>query len=137
MSRRDTSHETVRRSLERDGWTITHDPYLIRLGDLPMGIDLGAEKLIAADRDNRRIAVEVKSFVGTSDLSTFHTALGQYLNYQFALDEEEPERSLYRAVPTETWESFFARPAIRQVCARFGIKILVFSVDAEIVSWIE
>jgi len=137
MSRRDTSHDTVRRSLERDGWTITHDPYPIRLGDLPMGIDLGAEKLIAADRHDRKIAVEIKSFVKTSDLSTFHTALGQYLNYQFALDEEEPERSLYLAVPTETWESFFARPAIRQVCVRYGVKILVFSVDAEIVSWIE
>ena len=137
MSRRDTSHDTVRRSLERDGWTITHDPYPVRLGDLPMGIDLGAEKLIAADRNDRKIAVEIKSFVTTSDLSTFHTALGQYLNYQFALDEEEPDRSLYLAVPAETWESFFVRPAIRQVCARYGVKTLVYTVDAEIVSWID
>jgi hypothetical protein len=76
MPRRDTSHDTVRRSLERDGWRITHDPYPVRLGDLPMGIDLGAEKLIAADRNDRKIAVEIKSFVTTSDLSTFHTALG-------------------------------------------------------------
>jgi hypothetical protein len=76
---------------------------------------------------------------GPRDSDSRHTArcLGQYLNYQFALDEAEPERSLYLAVPTETWESFFARPAIRQVCVRYGVKIPVFSVDAEIVSWIE
>ena len=46
---RDAPARYVRRSLERDGWTITHDPYPVRLGDFAMGIDLGAEKLIAAD----------------------------------------------------------------------------------------
>lgn len=68
MSRRDTSHETVRRSLERDGWTITHDPYPIRLGDLPMGIDLGAEKLIAADRQSGRFVSDMVSRFLSSQL---------------------------------------------------------------------
>jgi hypothetical protein len=44
-------------------------------------IDLGAEKLIAAEKDGSYIAVEVKSFLQSSVLSDFHTALGQFLNY--------------------------------------------------------
>jgi len=29
MSRKDTFHDIVRRALEKDGWTITHDPLLL------------------------------------------------------------------------------------------------------------
>jgi hypothetical protein len=52
-----------------------------------MKIDLGAEKLLSALKGNRRIAVEVKSFVGLSTISEFHTAVGQFLNYRIALEK--------------------------------------------------
>ncbi|NJM71747.1 MAG: hypothetical protein HC862_16955 [Scytonema sp. RU_4_4] len=35
------------------------------------------------------------------------TALGQFLKYQLALEEEQPERLLYLAVPLDTYRSFF------------------------------
>jgi hypothetical protein len=32
------------------------------VGDVEMYVDLGAEQLIAAEKDNEKIAVEIKSF---------------------------------------------------------------------------
>ena len=29
---KDIFHETVKKALEKDGWTITHDPYRLRYG---------------------------------------------------------------------------------------------------------
>jgi hypothetical protein len=37
----------------------------------------GAEKIIAADRDGKHIAVEVKSFEGQSEVHDLEVALGQ------------------------------------------------------------
>lgn len=50
-----------------------------------MRIDLGAEKLLAAEREGEKIAVEIKSFLSPSAITDFHLALGQFLNYRTAL----------------------------------------------------
>lgn len=50
-------------------------------------IDLGAERLIAAEKQGEKIAIEVKTFSRPSAISEFYTALGQFLSYQFALEE--------------------------------------------------
>lgn len=96
---KDLFHDVVKIALQREGWTVTNDPYEIRVGGVEMYIDLGAEKLLAAERGEQRIAVEVKSFIGASNISEFHTAHGQYLDYRYALEEIDPERLLYLAVP--------------------------------------
>ncbi len=62
MPAKDIYHDTVRTVLEKDGWTITHDPYYLKVGGVEFYIDLGAETLIAAQRKNQKIAVEIKSF---------------------------------------------------------------------------
>lgn len=56
-------------------------------------IDLAAERLIAAERKGKKIAVEIKSSAGDSAISEFHTALGQCLDYQIMLEVEEPGRA--------------------------------------------
>jgi hypothetical protein len=43
----------------------------------------------------RKIAVEIKSFLNTSVITDFHAALGQFLNYRLALQMTESERILY------------------------------------------
>ncbi|MFN6514999.1 MAG: element excision factor XisH family protein [Nostoc sp. CreGUA01] len=71
-------------------------------------IDLGAERLLAAERGGEKIAVEVKSFLASaSAISEFHTPLGQFINYWAALRREEPDRVLYLAVPDLIYNSFF------------------------------
>lgn len=68
---------------------------------------MAAERLIAAERGGEKIAVEIKSFIGTSAISDLHTALGQFLNYRIMLEVNQPDRLLYLAVPLETYETFF------------------------------
>jgi hypothetical protein len=84
---KDFYHDNFKRTLEKDGWLVTHDPYEIRLGRIGYEVDLGAEKLLAAEKEGEKIAVELKSFVGPSDVNEFHKAVGNstitlpHLNY--------------------------------------------------------
>ncbi len=41
MPARDIYHLAVRHSLEKEGWTVTDDPYTLRAGGFLMYIDLG------------------------------------------------------------------------------------------------
>ena len=132
MSAKDTFHNTVRSALEKDGWTITHDPLSFKLTEkVKINIDLGAEKLLSAQKGSQKIAVEVKSFVGLSALSEFHTAVGQFLNYRVALEEQESERVLYLAVPRDIYQDFFTDSFVQTVLERYQIKVLVFHVQKE------
>ncbi|GCL41968.1 fdxN element excision controlling factor protein [Dolichospermum planctonicum] len=72
MPAKDIFHDAVRIGLEKDGWVITDDPLRIEVGDVEMYIDLGAEQVLAAEREGEKIAVEIKSFIGTSNISQYH-----------------------------------------------------------------
>ncbi|GAC1465455.1 MAG: hypothetical protein NVS2B14_16060 [Chamaesiphon sp.] len=78
MPAKDIYHDTVKVALIKDGWTITHDPSLIRLTRKRLYVDLGAERLIAAERGTEKIAIEVKSFTRASDMKDLEEA-GQIL----------------------------------------------------------
>lgn len=137
MSRKDRFHEAVRHALEKENWLITHDPFTIQISEaVKLKIDLGAESTIAAQRDREKIAVEIKSFITDSDISEFHVALGQYLNYMQALEEEEPDRVLHLAVPLETYDDFFQIPFIQKSLKRHAINLIIYnSVQEEIREW--
>lgn len=92
---KDLFHDVVKSALQKDGWEITHDPYSIEAFDTTFNIDLGAEKLIGAQRNKELIAVEVKSFIGPSLIYDFHLALGQYMNYMRGLRRKDPQRTLF------------------------------------------
>lgn len=51
MPARDLAHQAVKHALEKDGWTITHDPLFLSFAQVEMYVDLGAEQLIVADRN--------------------------------------------------------------------------------------
>jgi len=92
MPAKDIYHETVKNALIKDGWTITHDPLVLRWGTTDVYVDLGAEQLLAAEKRGQKIAVEIKSFVGRSDVDDLEKALGQYLLYHDILVQREPDR---------------------------------------------
>lgn len=117
MSAKDIFHQSVCIALEKDGWNITHDTLYLKVNDVEFYIDLGAERLIAAEKAGQKIAIEIKSFLGTSEVTEFHLALGQILNYRLALKQEEPERILYLAIPQDTYEDFFSRQFIQDAVA--------------------
>ncbi|MBE9071319.1 XisH family protein [Microcystis sp. LEGE 08355] len=136
MSAKDCFHGAVRKGLEKEGWIITDDPLRIEVGDVEMYVDLGAEQLIAAEKDNEKIAVEIKSFIGKSSISEFHTAIGQFFNYRVALEEKEPKRQLYLAVPLDIYYSFFELRFIQTVVKRFQIYLIIYDPIGEvIVEW--
>ncbi|QSJ14063.1 XisH family protein [Nostoc sp. UHCC 0702] len=136
---KDVFHQQVKNALIKDGWTITHDPLTIRISEaVKLQIDLAAESAIAAERDSEKIAVEIKSFVGDSDISTFHTALGQYLNYCQALEEQEPDRIVYLAIPWETYQDFFQLSFIQRTLRRYQVKLMIYDPQLEeIKQWIK
>ncbi|MGA9381144.1 MAG: XisH family protein [Phormidium sp.] len=133
---RDRFHAVVRTALEKDGWQITADPYEINIDDVDFEIDLAAEQLLAAQRENQKIAVEVKSFISASNISDFHTALGQFLNYRDALEKVEPDRQLYLAVRVPIYETFFQRRFIVAAVKRYQLHLVIYDVKQEvIVQW--
>jgi hypothetical protein len=138
MSAKDIYHNQVRTALEKDGWNITHDPLIIGLSSgRQLRVDLGAEQLIAADKESERIAVEIKSFLAPSTISEFHTALGQFLNYRVALKVKEPERVLFLAVSVDTYNDFFGEEIAQLSVTEYRVKLLIFDpVREEIVKWI-
>jgi hypothetical protein len=137
MPAKDAFHQTVKTALLNDGWCITHDPYRIDLGFVDFYIDLGAERLIAAKKDGEKIAVEIKTFLAPSVISEFHTAIGQFINYRIALEEEDADRLLYLAVPLDVYKRFFKFEFIQTVISRNQIPLIVYDVEAEeITKWI-
>jgi hypothetical protein len=137
MSNRDLFHFAVKRGLQKQEWVITADPLVLEIEEVLVKIDLAAERLIAAERGGSKIAVEIKSFAGNSATSEFHTALGQCLDYQIMLEENEPDRELYLAVPSETYDTFFQTRFARMVLERYPLKLIVYDpVLEEILQWI-
>lgn len=136
---RDLFHNQVKTALIKEGWEITHDPYSIKISEvIKLQIDLGAESTIAAQRNQEKIAVEIKSFIADSDISEFHGALGQYLNYLQALEVKDPERILYLAIPIDTYTEFFQIPFIQTSLKKYGVSLIVYEpIKEEIKQWIK
>ena len=139
MPAKDLFQDAVKVGLEKEGWTITADPLKVAFGDKTEGfVDLAAEKILAAELGERKIAVEIKSFIGRSWVDDFHQALGQFLNYRRALQRQEPARLLYLAVPLETYENYFTRWLAQSAIAEHQLKIIVYDAKTEVlVKWLE
>lgn len=136
MSAKDIFHEAVKRGLQKEGWVITHDPLVVKFAKDKMLVDLGAEKILAAERGTEKIAVEIKSFLGDSELFEYHAALGQFLNYRLALRIREPERVLFLAVPVSTYRSLFSRDFAQTSVQEYQVKLIVYDPKVEvIVQW--
>jgi hypothetical protein len=134
---RDFYHNIVKYALIKDGWRITHDPYKIKIEDIGYEIDLGAEPMIAAEKGGQVIAVEIKSFVGPSNINEFHRAIGQFIDYSIALEEEDPNRILFLAIPNIIYTTFFQKNLIRKAIARVKGRIIVYNPENQTIEqWI-
>ena len=134
MPAKDAFHEVVKIALQKDGWQITHDPYTLQAGTLELYIDLGAEKVVAAEKDGQKIAVEIKSFIGPSKLSQFYTALGQFISYRAALQQQETDRILYLAVPSNAYDSFFTLGFIQYLVQQNQIYLMIYDMEQEAIA---
>ncbi|MGB3494917.1 MAG: XisH family protein [Elainellaceae cyanobacterium] len=133
MAAKDIFHNAVKYALEKEGWVITHDPLFLSFGGVDMYIDLGAEIILAAEKEDEKIAVEIKSFVGASATTEFSTALGQFLKYQLALEEEQPDRLLYLAIPVDAERAFFSLELPRRLIERYQVRLIIYDPEEEVV----
>jgi|GEM_PF-126416 len=131
-------HDAVRNALIKDGWTITDDPLILSIGKKDLFVDLGAEKLIAAQKDHQRIAVEIKSFIGLSRVNDLEKALGQYVLYGEIILDQQENRVLYLAIKQSAYEDIFEQPIGQLLLRRNIVKLLVFNeIEEVILEWIQ
>jgi hypothetical protein len=137
MPAKDRYHDCVKNALVKDGWVITFDPLRLLWGKKDIYVDLGAELLLAAEKDGRRIAVGIKSFLGNSEVDDLEKAAGQYVLYRAILARREPDRTLYLAVPDHVLREVFDEPLGWLLVDDQSIRIIGFDPQAEVITrWI-
>ena len=138
MPAKDLFHHVVKRSLQKDGWNVTTEDYRLSFGGVDIYVDIAAERLICAERDHQKIAVEIKSFIKASTVNEFHGALGQFINYRVVLRYQDPDRVLYLAVPSSIYESFFKLEFTQIIIREQALKLIVYNPELEVIEqWID
>ena len=136
MPARDKYHDVVRNALIKDGWTITHDPLRLKWGADNLFVDLGAERLVAAEKEGQLIAVEIKGFSGPSPMTDLERAIDQFTLYRAVLAEREPGFVLYLAVPEEVYKDVFEEALGRLLLEKGTARVIGLDpVREEIVQW--
>jgi XisH protein len=138
MPAKDIYHDNVKQALIKDGWTITHDPLRLRLArGKKLFVDLGAERLLAAERGTEKIAVEVKSFIRPSAMKDLEEAVGQFVLYARLMSRYYPDHVLYLAVTEEVSQSVFEEEAGQTMIEDGIIRLVTFDEKQEVlVRWI-
>ncbi|MBB6053668.1 XisH family protein [Armatimonas rosea] len=103
----DRFHHAVRNALVKDGWTITHEPYVLTTKSRTLFVDLGAEFVLGAEKSTQKIAVEIKTFAGKSEVADLESAIGQFIVYRSTMRRHDPDRQLYLAVPQAALSGIF------------------------------
>jgi len=141
---RDLIHGQVVAALQKSGWEVTDDPYVVVYCGQQIVIDLAAKngdahesEFIGAERHGQRIAVEIKSFLGKSGVADLEQALGQYVLYNLVLTELDSERIVYVAVSSATYEDVFQKPLGQLVVQRLPLRLIVVDLETtEVTQWI-
>ena len=135
---REKIHIPVKIALENDGWSVTNDPLYITVGELFVFIDLGAERIIAAEKGDEKIAVEVKTFSNSSFITAFYEAVGKYIVYRKALRLVESDRTLYLAMPEDVYEKYAKEPLFIGTMEDEKVNLILFETNIEkITRWIK
>jgi hypothetical protein len=122
----------------KDGWQILKDDYTLEYGGDRLYVDIAAEKSITAEKQGRKILVEVKSFLGRSFVNDLEQAVGQYVVYRDVLVETALDFKLYLAITQGTYKSNFQRKLAQMIINRNQVKLLIVDAESEvIVQWID
>ncbi len=137
MPKKDIYHDIVKEALIKDGWTVTHDPFtLLSKKEGGLQTDLGAEKIITAEKGLKKIAVEVKSFTTPSAIHEFIKSSGQYRAYIVAMRIKKNERMMYLAIPTFAWKSLENKELVQALITDSSIHLILFDpIEKVIKSW--
>lgn len=128
---RDKFHQQVKAALELNGWVVTDDPLYMKIGKIPVHIDLGAERIISAEKNGEKIAVEIKTFGLASFITALYEAIGKYIIYRIALEQMQSDRVLYLAIPAKIYTKFCEEPLVKLVFQQYDFKILLYKTDTK------
>lgn len=137
MRNHNSNYAAVKAALINDGWMITHDPMRLRWDDTVLYVDFAAERPTTPPGTDRRIAVIAQDVTAHDDMENLQVALGRYILAHDVLEQEEPARVLYLAVPEEVWHGLVATQMSRLLIESEQIRLLIFSPqDAAIREWV-
>ena len=118
---------------------------MIRFGERLLFVDLGATaisnsgegQLIGAELAGCRIVIEVKEFRSRSVISDLEQAIGQYSLYQLLLNKVDPEREIFLAISSKTYNEIFNEPIGKVVIRDLPLKLVVINLElSEVEQWI-
>lgn len=136
MTRKDKDHDLVRSLVEKDGWTILKDPYVLRLGERILKVDLQIEKFVEIQKDDRNILLEIKSFASGSIIDDLQKAVGQIDMYTWALRDNDISLEIYLAMSYTVYDQIKEDPKFFAYFNEKHFKLLLYDTDREvIVTW--
>jgi hypothetical protein len=110
----------------------------MKVGQIPVHIDLGAEKIIGAERNGEKIAIEIKTFGLASFITALYEAIGKYIIYRIALEQMKSDRVLYLAMPEKVYTKFCKEPLVKEAFDQYHFKILLYKTDTkEQIEWVK
>jgi hypothetical protein len=119
----------VQATLRQDGWILRPTAFSLRDSGYQFWIDIDAQK------DERRIVVEVKSW-RTNFLQDWYQAFGQYMTYSAALARKNHSIELFLAVPEDTFNKHFQMGLIQNMVRQHSVKLCIFNVsNHSVVTW--
>ena len=87
-------------------------------------------------RDDKKIAIEIKSFEIQSQITSFYEALRKYLTYRTALAMNKMDFDLYLAVPKRAFDTIFQKELVKVLVKEHKMNIVVYSdKNQSITSW--
>ena len=108
-----------------------------KIGKVQVQIDLGAERLIAAEKGEERIAIEIKTFGNVSFITALYEAIGKYIVYRNVLSLSQSDRTLFLAIPENIYNRFFDEKVIRKTIEDEKIKLVVYNqLTQTITQWV-
>jgi XisH protein len=122
------------RALEKAGWTIQPDQFLLRIDRRHrVYIDIEAHH----SYEEAIMVVEVKCFQSpNSETTDLYAAIGQYLVYQSLLEDQAINALLCLAVPIVAYKDIFQRMGMSAV-TKNQVKMMIVDMEQEIiVQWL-
>jgi hypothetical protein len=88
-------------------------------------------------KKGQRIAVEIKTFGGISEMLALEQAIGQYFVYLAVIAETKPEYRLYLAIHSIVFFDLFEETLGQLLLQKYQLSLIVFDPEQEVIlEWI-
>jgi hypothetical protein len=136
MPAQDLYHDVVRDALRKDGWRITHTALQLKAMVASGAGEFWEGPWLIADKDERKVAVAVSSFVGRSNPADITQMWKQLALSRPRLHAMDSDRVVHLAVRQATYNACFGGTAGELLLEKEHMQLIVFDPRAEvIVQW--